>query len=177
MNPRIRLAVSIAVAAVVCLCIGGVNPFAAGLGLLALGAIVAPNVRDANIGTSDALPNGATHIHTTAIDLGTSSRAAFDGGQKVELLIEAPALTTGQLGDGNTMTYEVYHDTDSAFGTEVSVYGGPNLTQTGAAGAGAAATRKRVALPTDVKRYVRVKVTNSAAGNASTVKVAVNLVF
>ena len=154
------------------------SPFGGGLCLLALGAaLLAPGVRDTSYSTSDALPNGATHVHTTAIDLGITSKSQFCGGRHVELLIEAPALTFAMLGNAATMTYEVFHDTDSAFGTEVSLYGGPNLTQTGAGGVGAAAATKRIALPTDVKRYLRVTATNSAAGDASTKKVVTNLVF
>lgn len=137
----------------------------------------APNVRDASLQVTKALPNGAADIYTDGIDLGGSSRAQFDGGHRAELLIEAPALATADLGDGATMKYEVQHDTDSAFGTAESLYGTPNLTQTGAGGAGAAAATKRVALPTDVKRYVRVKATNSAAGDASDKSVTVSLVF
>lgn len=147
-----------------------------GCGLLALGTIFAPGVKDSNLTVTKALPNGAATISTAAIDLDVSTRSQFAGGPRVELLIEAPALAFADLGDAATMKYEVYHDTDSAFGSEVSLYG-VVLTQTGAGGVGAAAATKRVALPTDCKRYLRVKATNSAAGDASDKSVIASLVF
>lgn len=131
-------------------------------------------VKDKLLSVSKALPNGAATIATDGIDLGLSAKS--DNREPVELLIEAPALAVGAMADAKTMKYEVFHDTDSAFGSEVSLYG-IVLTQTGAGGAGCAAATKRVALPTDVKRYVRVKATGSAAGDASGSSVVASLVF
>jgi len=136
----------------------------------------APNLRDAELQVTKELPNGAATVVTDGIDLGLSSRAQFAGGLP-ELLIEAPALVVGDLGNGQTMKYEVFHDSASDFSSEASLYGTPNLTQTGAGGAGAAAATKRVALPSDVSRYLRVKATNSGAGDASDKSVTVSLVF
>jgi hypothetical protein len=113
---------------------------------------------------------------TDGIDLGQSAQGDWRS-HCGELLIEAPALAVGQLANGETMKYEIFHDTDSAFGSEVSLYGTPNLTQTGAGGAGAAAATKRVALPSDVKRYVRLKATNSDALDCSGADMTLSLVF
>jgi hypothetical protein len=154
-----------------------VAKFATAASLLAFGVILAPGVKDAQLSVEIALPTGASSVYTAGIDLGVSDRAQFDGGRRVELLIEGPLLVVGKLANASTMTYEVQHDTDSAFGTAESLYGGPNLTQTGAGGVGAAAASKRVALPTDVKRYVRLKCTNSDALDASAVKGKLSLVF
>lgn len=176
MEPRRILALAIAAAVVIVACLCEAHA-TVGLGLFGIGmTLLAPNVRDASHVVTKALPNGAADIYTDGIDLGGSAQAQFAGGHACELLIEAPALATADLGDAATMKYEVQHDTDSAFGTAKSLYG-VVLTQTGAGGAGAAAASKRVALPTDVKRYVRVKATNSAAGDASDKSVTVSLVF
>lgn len=131
-------------------------------------------VKDKSLSVAKALPNGAATIATDGIDLGLSSKA--DNHLPLELLIEAPALATAELPDTKTMKYEVYHDSDSAFGTETSLYG-VVLTQTGAGGGGAAAATKRVALPSDVKRHLRVKAVNDGAGNASGKSVTASLVF
>jgi hypothetical protein len=73
------------------------------------------------------------------------------------------------------MKYEVFHDTDSAFGSEVSLFS-TVLTQTGASSAGCAAATKRVTLPSDVKRYIRVKAVGSTTGDASASSFTASLV-
>jgi hypothetical protein len=93
-----------------------------------------------------------------------------------ELLIQAPALTTGQLADAATMKYSVQHAASADF-SDATLLAGDVLVQTGAGGAGAAAAEVRVGLPGDVKRYVRVRAINSAAGNASTKSLTESLVF
>jgi hypothetical protein len=75
------------------------------------------------------------------------------------------------------MKYSLQCDTDPAFGT-VSTYLADVLVQTGAAGAGAAAATKRIALPSDAnQRYWRLRAINSAAGNASTKSAALSVLF
>jgi hypothetical protein len=130
-------------------------------------------IRDANLSQSIALPVGAASAVTPGIDLEITSRADFMGG---ELLIEVPALTTAELPDTKTYTYVVEHDTDPAFGTAVSLYGNV-AQQLGAGGAGCAALVKRVGLPSDVKRYVRLKPTGVATVDAHTKSAALSLVF
>lgn len=131
-----------------------------------------PRLRDELLKVTKALPNGAASIYTDGIDLGLSANGQLP--PNVELLIEAPALVVGDLGNGDTITYVVEMDADSAFGSPTEVYG-IVLTQTGAGGTGAAAASKRVALPSDCERYVRVKATNSAAGDASDKSVTATL--
>lgn len=133
-----------------------------------------PLVQDYGTKVTKALPNGASTIYTDGIDLGNSANGRVPPG--TEIVIQAPALVVGDLGNGDTMKYEVQMDTDSAFGSPTSIYG-VVLTQTGAGGTGAAAAEKRVALPSDCERYVRVSATNSAGGDASDKSVIANVFF
>lgn len=131
-------------------------------------------LKDAKYSVTTALPNGAATVASAGQDLDITTNADFQAG--VELLIEAPALATADLPDTETMTYDVYHDTASGFGSE-TLLAGSVLIQTGAGGAGDAAASVRVALPSDVKRYIRVKATNSGAGDASDKDMTTSLVF
>lgn len=128
---------------------------------------------DESLKQTKALPNGAATIYSTGFDLGHGSLG--DHLANCELKISAPALTNAILGSGATMKYSVQHDTDSAFGTAATIMADV-LIQTGD-GAGAAASSVSVRLPVDVKRYVRVRAINSAAGNASTVSLTEQLLF
>lgn len=132
-----------------------------------------PSLKDAHLIHSVALPNGAAAVTTTGFPIGV---AGYDFNAETELLIEAPALVVGDLANGATMTYEIQQATDAAFTSPTSVYG-ICLTQTGAGGAGAAAATKRVRLPTDVQAYVRLKTTNSGAGDASDKSAKLSLLF
>lgn len=133
-------------------------------------------LKDADSGMvkTAALPNGAATTQTAGFDLGIGTYG--DCGGNFELQIEAPALATADLGDAATMKYDVYHDTAVGFGTEALLMRDV-VVQTGAGGAGAAAQTVRVRLPVDVNRYIRVKATNSAAGDASDKSMTVRLVF
>jgi hypothetical protein len=141
---------------------------------LILGMGYALKDADAGMVKTAALPNGAATTQIAGIDLGIGSKG--DCGGNFELQIEAPALATADLGDGATMKYDVYHDTASNFGSEALLMRDV-VVQTGAGGAGAAAQTVRIRLPMDVNRYVRVKATNSAAGDASDKSMTVRLVF
>lgn len=141
---------------------------------LLLGMGYAVKDADATMVKTIALPNGAATVSSAGIDLGISSKG--DCGGNFELQIEAPALAFADLGDAATMKYDVYHDTAVAFGSEALLMRDV-IVQTGAGGAGAAAQTVRVRLPNDVNRYVRVKATNSAAGDASDKSMTVRLVF
>lgn len=135
----------------------------------------AHQVQDAGLIKTKALPNGAAAVNSDGLDTGLrGSRGAFL--TECELLIEAPALATAALPDTKTMTYKVQHDSDSAFGTAVTLADAV-LVQTGAGGAGAAAASARVRLPSTVSRYVRVVATNSGAGDASGSSMTVSLNF
>lgn len=129
---------------------------------------------DAVLTVTKALPAEAAAIYTDGIDLGVSANGLHLA--PCELLISAPALATGVLGDAATMTYAVQMDNDSAFGSPTTLYSAA-IVQTGAGGAGAAAATKRLPIPSDVERYIRVSATNSAAGDASGSSVTAKLLF
>jgi hypothetical protein len=149
------------------------------LGTMAMGGIavgMTMQLKDSDLQETLALPNGAaTTAQSTGFDLGNGTDLASHGGV-CELLIEAPALTTAELPDAETMTYDVYHDDSSDFSGETLLHSAA-LVQTGAGGAGDAAASKRVGIPSDVKRYLRIKATNSGAGDASGSDATSSLVF
>lgn len=122
------------------------------------------SLNDEALAVTKALPNGAATVSSDGIDLENGSKGDFLA--DCELQIEAPELAVGDLGNGATMIYDVYHDTASDFSSETLLMDNV-ITQTGAGGVGAAAQTVSRRLPVDVKRYVRVKATNSAAGDAS----------
>lgn len=162
----------------VCLLLLGGNEDLVQICSLSLAASVgmALAVRDAStaVTVTKALPNGAATVVTDGIDLGHGSKGDFLA--RCELQIEAPALVVGDLANGDTMIYDVYHDTAADFGSEALLLDNV-ITQTGAGGAGAAAQTKQVRFPVDVNRYVRVKATNSGAGDASDKSLTARLVF
>lgn len=129
---------------------------------------------DKSLEVTKALPNGAATVATDGIDLKNSANGDFLA--NCELHIEAPALVVGDLANGETMTYDIYHDTASDFSSE-TLLADNVISQVGADGAGAAAAEARYRFPVDVKRYVRVKATNSGAGDASDKSVTASLKF
>lgn len=146
-----------------------------GLGLAAVG--MAWQLKDVDKQVSKALPSsGGSSINTDGIDVEATSRADFQA--PLELLIEAPALDSTELPDGETTTYKVEHDDNSDFSAATDLYGSDVLVQTGAGGSGADAAEKRVRLPSDVKRHVRVTATTSSTtGDQSGSTVTASLVF
>jgi hypothetical protein len=91
------------------------------------------------------------------------------GGEHIagkDLLLSAPILTTSELPDTRTVTYTFQ---DSADNSSFSAIAGlATLVQTGADSAGAAATTRRVALPSNARQYVRVSVaTGASTGDCS----------
>lgn len=134
-----------------------------------------PLLADAQLKVSTALPTGASAVSQAAgIDLVNSVNGDFVA--EAELLITAPAVTTGMLGDAATIKYDVITSANADLSSP-TVVAATVLTQTGAGGAGAAAATKRFALPSDVQRYVGIKATKSAAGDASSVSMICQLVF
>ena len=120
---------------------------------------------DAQLKATGALPNGAATTYTGGIDLGESTRGDFLA--ECELHLKAPALVVGDLADGDTVTYPFQHDTAADFGSVADLNLG-TVVQTGAGGAGAAADETfKHRLPLHVKRYVRCKIVNGGAGDAS----------
>jgi len=118
-----------------------------------------------------ALPNGAASITSDAIDLETS------GGEflaDVEFELTVPALTTGQLGDTQTITYIVETSASSGFGS-ITTLNSALAVSTGAGGAGDVAVSKRFRVPSNVLRYIRIKATKTGATNASTASLTFKL--
>lgn len=127
--------------------------------LMGLGAGFA--MKDASLKVTKALPTAASgSVTSSGIDTGKGSYG--DQVADVEFLLTAPALNTTMLPDTRTATYIIEHDTDSAFGTVATLNVG-SITQTGAAGAGAASTTLRFKLPTNANRYIRAKCTLGAS--------------
>ncbi|QDT39730.1 hypothetical protein [Stratiformator vulcanicus] len=122
------------------------------------------NLADALLKQSKALPADASAVTSDAIDLQVTPTGDFLA--NCEFLLEAPALATGELGDDDTMTYDLVASEAADLSNPVTL-ASALITQTGAGGAGAAAATARYRPPTDVKRYVGFKATNSAAGDAS----------
>ncbi len=146
------------------------------LGGLALAAVVPFALKDADaaVNKTKALPNGAAAINSDGIDLGHTAKGHFLA--SCELLVSAPVLTTGELPDAQTMTYVVEHDTASDFASAATLLDNV-IVQTGAGGAGAAAKTAQLRLPATVNQFVRVKATNSGAGDASGKSLTMQLVF
>lgn len=121
-------------------------------------------LRDALLETTEALPNGAATVVSDPLQI----HSAEDGtGQfhGAELVITIPALSTTLLPDTQTITYTIESDTTSAFSSATTI--SRSVVQTGAGGAGAAATELRIGIPSDVEPYVRAKAVKTGAADAS----------
>jgi hypothetical protein len=121
------------------------------------------NIQDAALIKTIALPASATNVKSGAFDTGNGPRGSFQA--QCEIEISAPALAVGELANSSTMKYELITDDNDTFSSATSL--GVFITQTGAGGAGAAAQTVRARLPTNIKRYVCLRVTNSASVDAS----------
>ena len=117
-------------------------------------------VKDGALKNTRAYPASTTAVSSAGIDLELTTRSEHCA--HCEIVVTAVALTTSQLPDAKVMIHTIEHDTDSAFGTATTLF--TMGTQTGAGGAGAAAAEYRQKLPTNVKRYLRHKITPSASG-------------
>jgi hypothetical protein len=131
-------------------------------------------VQDALLQRNVTLPNGAATTNTTSIDLEQGVQGEFLA--DAEVLIDAPALTTGELGDTQTITYSIRQSANADFSNDTELLGGLIL-QTGAGGAGAAAAQRRVRLPSTTQRYIRLRAVKTGASNASTKSGSIRLVF
>jgi hypothetical protein len=131
-------------------------------------------VKDKALILTAALPNGAASANTDGIDL-KGGGSNVEHAAEVEFQLDAPALTTSQLGDTQTITYIVQMDDDSAFGSATTLY--TLVVQTGAGGAGDGAEVIRFRCPTNVERYMRVRATKTGASNASTASMTLTALF
>jgi hypothetical protein len=130
------------------------------------------SLRDALLSVTKALPNGAAAVNSDGIDLGHSTNGEHHA--NCVLLIESPALLTGDLADAATLTFDV---DDSADNSSFTAIAKGVMVQTGAGGAGAAAKSVKFRLPPQVRRYVRVTATKTGAGDASDKSLTASLVF
>jgi hypothetical protein len=121
-----------------------------------------PGLRDASLKLTRALPASTTAVTSTAIDTGAATPQAYqpDG---LEYLLSAPALSTAQLPDTKTMTYNIIGSANSDLSSPVTL-ATSILVQTGAGGAGAAANTARYRPPSNAPRYIGFTITPSASG-------------
>jgi hypothetical protein len=137
-----------------------------------------PNVKDALLIKSNALPNNAsTTVNGTALDPGNAltGRGAYLA--QCELLLSAPALNTTMLPDTRTMTYSIEGSVDSAFTSPIALASGC-IVQTGAGSAGAAAATFRMKIPSNAPRYIRAKaVSGASTTDASSLSMTLALLF
>jgi hypothetical protein len=130
------------------------------------------NVRDASMRVSIALPNGESVSEgTTSIDVGLGHAA--DG---VEFLLSTPALTTSQISDGKTIKVDVAWSASANLSSPED-YISAAITLTGAGGAGCAAKEFRFRIPSTAKRYLFLRATGSAAGNANVASATLEALF
>lgn len=125
-----------------------------------------PNVRDANLKLTLALPASTSAVVSSSLDLETTSRSDFVA--RCETLLTAPALNTSQLPDTKTMTYDLIASSSSNLSSPTVLVAGA-IVQTGAGGVGAAGSTYRFKPASNVLRYFGFRATPSAsgAGNAS----------
>lgn len=122
-------------------------------------------VKDVLLKTTKALANGAAAVTSDPIDLANSSRGDFSA--NVEFKISAPAMNATEMPDAKTMKYDIITSDAENMGTPTTLVTAA-ITQTGAGGVGCAAAEYTFRLPLTVKRYVAIKATGSASGNATT---------
>lgn len=145
---------------------------AVGVGMALINANL---VQDYSTRVTKTLPASNTVAYSAGLDLGHTTNGRVPPGTEVR--IKAPALAVGELSDAATMIYKLQMDTDAAFGSPTDFYGAVLLTQTGAGGVGAAAAEKRVALPSDCERYIRLAATANTNLDASAKSMEFNVLF
>jgi hypothetical protein len=128
---------------------------------------------DANLYVTGNLPTAtATTTSTALLDLTENAGTGVSAGadqfvpQRVNFILKAPALATGQLPDTDTVTYSIWSSPNSD-GSSAVEYIPSALVQTGAGGAGAAAVNFTFALPANILRYLFAKATTGAGAAAS----------
>lgn len=131
----------------------------------------ARNIIDANLNETDvALPEADSTSYSTAIDLGSDAYK----GENMELEVTVPDLTVTHLPNDDTLTVNLVAGSTSTPTTVVQSI----VTYTGAGGAGATGSTKRVRLPSNVGRYIRVQfVAAGGTGDMSAVDAVVGLRF
>ena len=126
------------------------------------------NIADAELTAEIALPAAPGAVNSGSVDLGQGPHVAG-----AELRVQAPALTTAELPDAETVTYALESSTDDAVFNAVCDAG----VQTGAGGNGADAVDFRFTPPSTGERYWRVVATSSGgAGDQSGKNTALQVV-
>ncbi len=115
-----------------------------------------------------ALPASATTVNGTSIDLGDASPELC--GEHSEFVLTVPA--TPSLANAATLIYTVQDSADNSSFAAVGTLA--VFTSTGGGGTGAVAVSNAWRLPSNVRRYVRVSVIESAAGGDNS---AVSMVY
>lgn len=118
--------------------------------------------KDSLLTVTRSMPAAAASNASTGIDLGYVAPA--DAGVVADLVITVPALPA--LVEDKTITITVQDSADNSSFTAVS--GLSTLVITGGTGNGAAATSRRIRLPSSVRRYVGVGVATLTAGGDNT---------
>lgn len=142
------------------------------------------NVRDAQFVQATALPDVAVAgtTYTVGLDLGLVSTFGARL-EEVELKVSVPALAAGQMANNDTMKLYLVHDTTSSLGgASVHVFGphqytSPIINLLGAGGVGCAAASVTLKIPSDLSRYVGLKMVHTGTGVPSTANVTVELLF
>lgn len=136
-------------------------------------AQAAHGFRDMALKVRRALPDGAAAVTSESIDLRHNASGSHLAPSEFELV--APALNATQMPDAKTMTYAVMQS-DAANMAGATVVSDAVLVQTGADGAGAAGSSVRFRVPSNIKRYIAVRATGSAGGDATGADFTVQLV-
>jgi hypothetical protein len=98
-----------------------------------------PRMRDAALSVAHILPVGAAVVVSASLDCGPlTTQGGFVPNAEAEFLLEAPALSTAQLPDGTTITYDFIASANADLSSSVVLHKSA-LIQTGAGGVGAIA--------------------------------------
>jgi len=133
------------------------------------------NLKDKELRETLTLPNGAATTNSDPIQLHDQDDALKTFVANCELRLKVPALGATPLPDGQTITYSIQQSDTADFASADTISGG--VVQTGAGGAGAAATEIRIRPPTNVKKYVRARAVKTGAANASTAAATFEVLF
>lgn len=129
------------------------------------------SIQDAALTEAVDLPTANTYAVSTGIDLGANNDHVVD----FEVLISAPALNGTELPAAATMIYALE---DSANNSSFSTVQDRLIVQTGAQSVGAAAAAtKRIRLPSNIRRYFRIKATGASNGDCSGSEMTVKVLF
>lgn len=135
-----------------------------------------PRFADNELIETRALSNGAGTVKGAAIEVGCGTPDDFP--INVEFKIEAPALTTTQLPNSETMKYSLITADTSTFDDDGSLATllPDVLTQTGASSAGAAAASWQGRAPIGgVRKYIGVKAVKTGTGDCTGVSVTLSM--